>query len=274
MGLWIAAAVVAGAPLAVMALVLRHRRRRDRMYAGLAERRHEIVEQHPVAIAAEVDAAQAAVDFERHRLARVPLFLTDECLAELRAEAVATLPRFERTFIPTHKKGGTVSYEAISRFAPRCLSFYHSPDVQQWIASVTGERVYPTRDQDQSSLSLLCYNEPGDHINWHFDHNFYRGRHFTVLLSLVNQGPSGGVSQSQLQHKSTTGDVQSCDTSANSLVVFEGARVLHRATPVAEGDLRIMLSMTYCSDPRIHWFKEFVRRVKDTAFFGLRALWD
>ena len=41
-----------------------------------------------------------------------------------------------------------------------------------------------------------------------------------------------------------------------------------------EYERRVILSMTYCADPRISRFKEFVRRCKDTAFFGLRALWD
>jgi hypothetical protein len=35
-----------------------------------------------------------------------------------------------------------------------------------------------------------------------------------------------------------------------------------------------MLSMTLCTDPRIHPLKELVRRVKDTAYYGLRALID
>jgi hypothetical protein len=34
-----------------------------------------------------------------------------------------------------------------------------------------------------------------------------------------------------------------------------------------------MLSMTYCTDPRAHWWQAWSRRLKDTAFFGLRALW-
>ena len=55
---------------------------------------------------------------------------------------------------------------------------------------------------------------------------------------------------------------------------FEGARVRHRATPIAVGDLRVILSMTYCDDPRISRTKEVARRVKDTAYYGIRALWD
>jgi hypothetical protein len=35
-----------------------------------------------------------------------------------------------------------------------------------------------------------------------------------------------------------------------------------------------MLSMTFCTDPRIHPVKELARRVKDTAYYGPRALID
>jgi len=271
---WFAAALAAGGSMAGAVAIVRHRCQRDRMYGELAQRRTQIVADYPITIAATADRAQLAADFARDLMIRIPDFVTSDCLAALRKEAIENLPRVERSFIPTHKKGGTLSYESISRHAPRCLSFYHSPNLQEWITAITGERVYPTRDQDQSSLSLLCYNEDGDHINWHFDHNFYHGRHFTVLISLANENASGGLSQSRLQRKNAAGEIIELDTSANTLALFEGARVLHRASPTGPGDVRLMLSMTYCTDPRIHWSREFVRRVKDTAYFGVRALWD
>ena len=74
--------------------------------------------------------------------------------------------------------------------------------------------------------------------------------------------------------RKTTSGEECIDTSPNVLVIFEGAKVLHRVTPTAEGDLRIMLSMTYCADSTTNPLKEFARRVKDTAFYGIRALWD
>lgn len=151
---------------------------------------------------------------------------------------------------------------------------YHSPELQKYIGSITGEDVYRTPPGDQSSCSLLYYTEAGDHIGWHYDHNFYRGRHFTVLLTLVNDGAHGELSASMLQRQTPDGGAIDVDTSPNSLVVFEGAKVRHRATPIVEGDLRILLSMTFCTDPRTTALMEFARRVKDTAFYGARALWD
>jgi len=59
----------------------------------------------------------------------------------------------------------------------------------------------------------------------------------------------------------------------NTAVVFEGARVHHKVTPIREGERRLVLSMTYCTDPRAWWWQGVSRRLKDTAFFGIRALW-
>lgn len=271
---WAIAALLVVSVLSVIVLLMRHRRHRRLTLSTLAAERSTKVAQFPITISAIASRSEIVAEFAQEYIVRIDRFLSPECLQLLRAEAESNVDRMTPSFIPTHKKGRTLSYEMIHHFAPGCLSFYHSPQVQEWVSQIVGIPVFPTPDGDQSSLSVLCYREKGDHINWHYDHNFYRGRHFTVLLSLANETQAGGLSQSQLMRKRPSGEEEIFDTSANSLVVFEGARVLHRASPTAEGDLRIMLSMTYCADPRTNWLKEFARRIKDTAFYGIRALWD
>ena len=66
---------------------------------------------------------------------------------------------------------------------------------------------------------------------------------------------------------------EAVETPENTLVLFEGARVLHRVSPAAAGDLRIVLSMTFNTDPRISLRGEVMRRCKDVAFYGLGVLW-
>lgn len=272
MWLWVVGAVTFLIACSLLVLI-RHRMRRSVTLSELARQRSEWVVKYPVRISSDVNRDAVASVFARERLVRIGDFLDVECLQMLRAEAESNIPRMVPSYIPTHKKGKTLSYEAIHRSAHGCLGLYHSSELQNWVSAITGMKVFPTPDQDQSSLSVLCYNEAGDHINWHFDHNFYRGRHFTVLLSLANESQTGGLSQSQLMRRTAAGD-EAVDTSPNTLVVFEGASVLHRASPTGDGDLRIMLSMTYCADPRTNWIKEIARRFKDTAFYGIRALWD
>ena len=269
---WIAGIAVSAVVL-LSWIYVRHRLHRIRTLRGLAEQRAQWVGKYSFQFGTVTPPAELIGTFGRDRLVRVENFLSQADLERLRSEATANIPRMVSSYIPTHKKGHTLSYENIQRYAPTCVELYHSNELIDWVSVVTGINVQPTPDQDQSSLSLLCYREAGDHINWHYDHNFYRGRHFTVLLSLANESLAGGVSQSQLMRKAKGQEV-TVDTSANVLVLFEGAKVLHRASPTAKGDLRMMLSMTFCSDSRINPVKEIARRFKDTAFYGVRALWD
>jgi hypothetical protein len=267
----IVALVVVGA---VCLFWWRHHAKRTRLYRQLAEERQQVVRQYAALLPALPECNGLSESFRKFYLVRGDRFLTPEALDRLRAECEANRHRAERTYLPIHKKGGTLSYEGLHRHAPACLAFFHSEALRRWVSDVVGAEVRPCADHDQSACSILYYEQAGDHINWHFDHNFYRGRHFTVLLSLVNRSARGGPSASKLQTKDAAGVVTDVDTSENSIVVFEGARVLHRASPTEEGDTRVILSMTFSTDPRVPWLKEAVRRCKDTAYYGIRALWD
>lgn len=205
-------------------------------------------------------------------IAAVPDFLGAEQFATLQRE-VEALSGAERSYVPTHKKGATIPYETLIEHAPRLTAFYHSEAMTAYISNLTGAAVRPTPLHDQNSLSILIYERSGDHIGWHYDYNFYRGRHFTVLLPVVNQGNAAdGLSHARLRAMvgETEAEVQ---TPPNTLIAFEGARIMHKATPLAAGERRVLISMTYCSDGRANLAQAVARRLKDTAFFGVRALW-
>ena len=70
-----------------------------------------------------------------------------------------------------------------------------------------------------------------------------------------------------------SGNEKEIATPPNTLVVFEGAHVHHMVSPILAGERRLVLSMTYCTDPRDHLWQAVARRIKDTAFIGVRALW-
>jgi hypothetical protein len=208
----------------------------------------------------------------RDGLAVVAGFLPNQAFAALR-QAAERIVAPERSFVPTHKKGGTVAYETLIAAAPEMVSCYHSPELMAYLSRLVGVPVQPTPIWDQSSLSLLVYDTPGDHIGWHYDHNFYRGRHFTVLLAIDNEGTAaGGLSHAVLKGR-VGGREIGIATAPNTLVVFEGALLHHKVTPLLDGERRLVLSMTYCTDSASHWWQAASRRLKDTAFFGIRALW-
>ncbi len=206
------------------------------------------------------------------RLVAIPHVLPAASLAGLKAD-VAGLIGPDRSYIPTHKKGGTIGYATLAAVAPRIVGLYRSPEFQHFIAKLVGVHVQQTPLHDQSSLSVLFYDKPGDHIGWHYDHNFYKGRHFTVLLAVINEGrAAGGLSHAQLRARVNRQEVEVV-TAPNTLIVFEGAKVRHRIVPILAGERRLVISMTYCTNPAASRWQAMARRFKDTAFFGVRALW-
>lgn len=209
--------------------------------------------------------------FDR-RFAFLDSILSDSQWRSVR-KAIDALVDTERSYLPAHKKGGTVAYETLIAKAPDIVALYQSDDFRALISQVTGVTVEPTPLNDQSSCSILFYEKPGDHIGWHYDHNFYKGRHFTVLIPVINRDAKDrALSAARLYAKLGGKDVEVA-TPPNRMIVFEGARVRHKVTPIAEGERRVVWSMTYCADPRNSAWQGMARRVKDTAFFGLRALW-
>ena len=204
------------------------------------------------------------------KLAAIRNFLPDAEFAALRETAERHCDG-QRVHIAGHKRGATISYQQLRRDAPRIVTFYESAKFHGAIATIVGENVMPTPMRDQSSCSLLIYDRPGDRIGWHYDHNFYNGRHFTALLSLVNERAGApGLSSSRLVVRKDNREAE-ISTPPNTLVVFEGGYIYHGVTALNPGERRIILSMTFCTDPTTTRLKDFTRRVKDIAYFGLRA---
>jgi hypothetical protein len=244
------------------------RRRRTRLYEEQGNRIAVIRQTHALDLGLQ---RHGAPDFAK-RLVRVPDFLPAGVFARLRAD-VLELQMAERSFVPAHKKGGTIAYEALIAEAPTVVAYYQSPELMGFFSSVIRTQVSPTPIDDQSSLSVLIYDRPADRIGWHYDHDFYRGQHFTALLPIVNEGSAdAGLSHANLLARLDGREVE-INTAPNTLVLFEGAVVRHKVTPIEAGERRIILSMTCCTDPRAHTWQKIARRFKDTAYYGVRALW-
>ena len=208
----------------------------------------------------------------RNGLSVTPHFAEVVTFMNLRGFALKNL-RGKRVHIPGHKRGVTVPYSEVRQHFPEIAHYYQSEFLSERISRASQTRGLPTPLHDQSSCSLLIYDRPGDRIGWHYDHNFYNGRHFTALLSLVNEHlHEPRLSSAELQVATEHG-VVTVQTPPNTLVLFEGAIVRHAVTALASDERRIMLSMTFCADPTATAFHDVQRRVKDIAYIGIRALW-
>jgi hypothetical protein len=253
---------------AYLGLRLQSARRRQRLMARTAP---AIAEGARGLAFREVEAPP--LDEAPGRVAVVPDLLPPETFATLRRAALAPAAETERSYVPAHKQGGTLAQDRLREVAPEVIAFYRSDYLRGLVSRVAGEPVQPTPEGDQSSCSVLVYTRPGDHIGWHYDYNFYRGRHFTVLLSVENRREGEDRLSSAVLQARGDGEVREYPTPPNTLVVFEGARTLHRVTRLAPGERRVLISMTFATRPTSPLHKDLARRIKDTAYFGVRALW-
>lgn len=220
------------------------------------------------------DQAAAATTFRtQDSFIALPGFLTADGVAPMIAEANALRSRINRNFVPGIKKGGSVSWFDVSAVAPSIRDFYQSERFIAWLRAVTGEPLMTCPDTDPHACALYYYTEAGDHIGWHYDTSFYRGKRFTVLLGLVQRSQSELVARLHYRTQGEKAAEVRLSTEPGMLVAFDGDRCWHKVTPSGERDDRVVLSMEYVTDRGMGFLPRIVSNVKDAvAYFGLRGL--
>ncbi|MGV3708348.1 MAG: 2OG-Fe(II) oxygenase [Gemmatimonas sp.] len=211
--------------------------------------------------------------FAQDEFAFVPQFLPAHEVAALVDEANALRTRINRNYVPRIKKGGSVSYFDVRKHAPSVHALYHSPAFIRWLSDVTGESLLTCPETDPHACALYYYTEAGDHIDYHYDTSFYRGKRFTVLVGLVQRSSSELVCQ--LYHRDANRATQEVrvKTEPGTLVVFNGDKLYHCVTPSSEGDDRVVLSLEYVTDRSMGAVQRVISNVKDAvAYFGIRNL--
>jgi 2OG-Fe(II) oxygenase superfamily len=180
-----------------------------------------------------------------------------------------------RSYIPRHKKGGSVSYYALVEKAPVVLTLYRHPAFIDFLSRLVGAPVMPCPGDDPHACALYFYTEPGDHIGFHYDTSYYQGTRYTVLLGLVQRSQHCQL-VCQLYKGDPTRECQDLQlmTHPGTMVIFNGDKLWHAVTPLEQGAERIMLTMEYVTNPKMGTFKRFVSNMKDAiAYFGVSALW-
>jgi hypothetical protein len=200
-------------------------------------------------------------------------FLPPEVTTELVAAVAAVGGAVNRNFLPGHKQGGSVSRHTIDELAPFIAELYRSAPLIAWLAEVSGERLHLSPAEDPHAYALYFYTRAGDHIGWHYDTSYYRGRRFTVLLGVLDD------SSCRLDYELHTRDPGIATVAGSlryppgGLVFFDGDKLRHRITPIARGETRISLTFEYVTDPRMLSWWRLISNMKDAvAYFGLRQV--
>jgi hypothetical protein len=236
-----------------------------------------------IPLSEEVPRAIRRVDFarthrtywEQNECVFLEPFLPPEVIEHhLLPEVEQLRPEVHRNYIPTHKKGGSVSHYTLAEKAPVFLDLYHSPAFIDFISRLVGTAVMPCPDDDPHACALYFYTEPGDHIGFHYDTSYYKGARYTILMGLVQRSTQCRL-VCQLYKGDPTRQMHELwlATPAGAMVIFNGSRLWHAITPLEGGAERIVLTMEYVTNPEMGPLHRFVSNMKDAiAYFGFSAV--
>ncbi|NBU34286.1 hypothetical protein EB118_06985 [bacterium] len=213
-----------------------------------------------------MDLSTFAKEYKDHNITLIGDIFTDDYFAHLKNEALGLITYNNRneTFSGI-RKAGTISSSKLSA-NPTIHSLYTSPEFIGFLKEITGLDLERVNCDDKSSMNLLVYEKTGDFISWHKDPNHYKGNRITVLINIVNESCSDPtqLSESFLQYK-LDGSIVSVKMKPNSILVFNGSIVDHRATGIGPNERRIQLSFTYCDVCRETFVGKPVRWLKETV---------
>ena len=199
----------------------------------------------------------------------LPPHITDRLVAAVAAVSGAV----NRNYLPGHKQGGSVSRHAIDELAPFIAELYRSPALLDWLQRLSGDRLQPSPAADPHAYALYFYTRPGDHIGWHYDTSYYEGRRYTLLFGVVDRSSSRLEYELHTRDAGRTAVPGSLQIPPGGLVFFDGDKLRHRITPLADGELRVSLTFEYVTDPRMRPWRRVISNMKDAvAYFGFRQV--
>jgi alkylated DNA repair dioxygenase AlkB len=182
-----------------------------------------------------------------------------------------------RNYVPGHKQGGSVSYYAIwneLHESSAIVALYRSPSLRRFLSHIVKEELLLCPESDPHACALYYYTQRGDHIGYHYDRSYYKGKRYTVLMGLIERSEQCRL-VAHLRKPGTKEDVseQAIPLDPGSLVIFNGDNLWHAVTPLGPREERIILTMQYVTDQEMGPFHRAFSNLKDVfAYFGPAAL--
>ncbi len=201
-------------------------------------------------------------------------FLPADLVEVLVAEANDLRSAINRNYVPGHKKGGSVSFYAIRDKAPIILTLYRSPALRSFLSGLTESRLLLCPEDDPHSCALYFYTEPGDHIGFHYDTSYYKGKRYTVLIGLVERSEHCRL-VARLYQNQPEREIREMRIAMEpgTAVIFNGDKLWHAVTPLGKGEERVILTLQYVTNQEMGPFKRMFSNLKDAfAYFGPAVL--
>jgi len=211
---------------------------------------------------------------EQNEFVLLDRFLAQPLVDQLLCEVDLLTLCVNRNYIPGHKKGGSVGFYALQRQAPAILSLYRSPALVAFLSRLVDATLMLCPEVDPHSCGLYYYTEPGDHIGFHYDTSYYKGKRYTVLVGLVERSEHCRL-VARVRKRGETEEIRETRIAMDpgTVVLFNGDKLWHAVTPLGKGEERIILTLQYVTNQQIGPVKKLFSNVKDAfAYFGPAAL--
>jgi len=184
----------------------------------------------------------------------------------------------QRSSVPFVRSAQHHGWRTLQRIGPRAAALYRSPVFLDWMSALVGRPLQRKDDLDDHACTTYEYARRGDHMTAHYDTcGCEDGASYTQLLSLHDTSSQRLVVDLHTRDDRPI-ERRALQTPPGTLVVFCGSKVRHAVTPLGAGERRVILSMSYATDPRMTPWRRLVENVKDAAlYFGpsalVRGLW-
>jgi alkylated DNA repair dioxygenase AlkB len=200
-------------------------------------------------------------------------FLPVEVLTRWNVELERLKPHVHRNYLPGHKKGGSVAYQTVNALAPSITSVYHSGALLGFLRRVVSDEVSECPPNDPHRCALYVYTEEGDHMSWHYDTSYYKGRRWTVLAGLKDESSSRLLCRLHTRNPDREVVNLELQIKPGMVVIFNGDKVYHAVSPLKRSESRYVVSMQYVTSGEMNPLMRFVSNMKDAvAYFGLRGV--
>jgi hypothetical protein len=197
----------------------------------------------------------------------VPATVTGRAMAEI------DRGRPTRSRVPWVRAAQHLGWRTLQRIAPISVAIYRSPVFLDWMTALVGRPMLLKDDADDHACATYEYDRQGDGMQFHYDTcGCDEGASYSQLLSLHDTSTQRLVVD---LHKKDSKPVERrvLQTLPGTLVVFCGSKVWHGVTPLGRNERRIILSMSYASDPTMRPWNRLFELVKDAVlYFGPASL--
>ncbi len=211
---------------------------------------------------------------EQNEFVVLERFLTQPVVDQLLDEVDLLRPDVNRNYVPGHKKGGSVSFYTLLNKGPAILSLYRSPALLAFLSRLVEAPLLLCPEDDPHSCALYYYQQPGDHIGFHYDTSYYKGKRYTVLIGLVERSEQCRL-VARVRKRGETEEIRETriPMDPGTAVLFNGDKLWHAVTPLGKGEERVVLTLQYVTNQEMGPFKKMFSNLKDAfAYFGPAAL--